>query len=122
MNNLAQIDIFKILLSFGKEVLYFPLWWYTGGSKTYWRWAWGRVRRVEDIIAFSVMLKNIYRPLYGDYSVIGVIIGPIIRVFWFVFIGPCMLLTFLFFCVLFIFYLVLPPFALIMLLGIYQLF
>ncbi len=118
MHVLAPADFTRILLDCGREILYFPLWWYSRGIKLYWSWSWGKIKRVEDILAFSVLLKNIYRPLYGDYSFVGILIGPVIRLFWLSIIGPALLGVVIFFLGLFGIYLGFWPLAIVMLLRI----
>ena len=39
------------------------------------------LREFDRILAWRVTLKNIFRPLYGDYSAIGYIFGFIFRLF-----------------------------------------
>lgn len=36
-------------------------------------------RSLEDAVASRAMLHLLFRPLYGDYSVVGRIIGPVFR-------------------------------------------
>lgn len=115
MQVLVPANFSRILLDCVREILYFPLWWYSRGIKKYWAWAWSKIKRVEDILAFSVMLQNIYRPLYGDYSVIGILIGPVIRLFWFSLIGSALLCVLLFFLGLFGLYLGFLPLSFVLL-------
>lgn len=103
-----QTNFVKIFLDLGKEILYFPFWWYSRGVERYCIWAFRRMRRLANILAFGIMLKNIYRPLYGDYSVVGILIGPLIRIFWCALIFLLLLLSLFFFLFLFFVYLDLP--------------
>jgi len=53
--------------------------WYADGSRAFLR----RYRAVsgslEDAVASRAMLHLLFRPLYGDYSFVGRLIGPVFR-------------------------------------------
>ncbi len=53
--------------------------WYADGSRAFLRTYRTHSRRLEDAVASRAMLQLLFRPLYGDYSVVGRIIGPIFR-------------------------------------------
>ncbi|MDD5626524.1 MAG: hypothetical protein PHW01_00705 [Patescibacteria group bacterium] len=106
---------FVIILDLVKEIAYFPLWWYSRGVEKYWQWAWDRIKNWDDFLAFRIMFLNLYRPLYGDYSLVGILIGPVIRTIWFLFLLPPMLIGLLLFIFLFLGYLAIPPLSIYML-------
>lgn len=54
--------------------------WYRDGSLAFLRAYKRYSRSLEDTVASRAMLHLLFRPLYGDYSVVGRIIGPIFRV------------------------------------------
>ncbi len=37
------------------------------------------LEKIDSIFAFKITLRNLFRPLYGDYSVLGYIFGFIFR-------------------------------------------
>ncbi len=53
--------------------------WYRDGSLTFLRAYRSYSKSLEDTVASRAMLHLLFRPLYGDYSVVGRIIGPIFR-------------------------------------------
>jgi len=115
MNSIVKQSTFVIILDLAKEIAYFPLWWYSRGVKKYWQWARDRIKNWDDFLAFRILLLNLHRPLYGDYSLVGILIGPVIRTIWFLFLLLPMLIGLLLFVVLFIGYLAIPPFSIYML-------
>ncbi|MEX0689863.1 MAG: hypothetical protein WD095_00290 [Candidatus Paceibacterota bacterium] len=53
--------------------------WYIKGTKNYWHWVISKIERIDYVLALRITLKNIFTPLYKDYSVIGHIIGFFLR-------------------------------------------
>ncbi len=37
------------------------------------------LEKIDGVFAFKITLRNLFRPLYGDYSVLGYILGFIFR-------------------------------------------
>lgn len=61
------------------RVLGFFRHWYVNGSRFWWRRYLRAAQRIEDALAARTMLHLLFRPLYGDYSIVGRILGPIFR-------------------------------------------
>ncbi len=53
--------------------------WYIKSSKDFWKKEMAFIKGVENDIGIIVNLRLITQPIYGDYSKIGRIIGPIFR-------------------------------------------
>lgn len=77
----------KIIISLILEIVYFPIWWYSVGffriAKNIWRFFLGR----EQSLGFSIWLKNIFVPMYGQYDWAGRLISFFIRLIQIVFRG-----------------------------------
>lgn len=77
----------KIIISLILEIVYFPIWWYSVGffriAKNIWRFFLGR----EKALGFSIWLKNIFVPMYGQYDWAGRLISFFIRLIQIVFRG-----------------------------------
>lgn len=77
----------KIIISLILEVVYFPVWWYSVGffrvAKNIWRFFRGR----EQSLGFSIWLKNIFVPMYGQYDFAGRLISFFIRLIQIIFRG-----------------------------------
>lgn len=48
------------------EVLYFPLWWYSRGLKKAAIFCWKRIKGGSRALALLILLKNIFKPMYGQ--------------------------------------------------------
>lgn len=53
--------------------------WYGDGTRAFLRRYRSGSASLEDLVASRAQLHLLFRPLYGDYSVVGRIIGPIFR-------------------------------------------
>jgi len=64
------------------SVFYFPLWWYTDGLK---KIVFAFSKNIKNLfrgLALNILFKNIFRPMFGDYTWEGKIISFIIQLFW----------------------------------------
>jgi len=62
------------------ELVYFPVWWYSVGLRTFSSWLWREWVEVEERLSIRILLKNIGRPMYADYSRSGRIISFFFRI------------------------------------------
>ncbi|MCX6788343.1 MAG: hypothetical protein WCO21_02875 [bacterium] len=53
--------------------------WYVRSPHMYMEFVIGILRRMDNTLAWRITLKYIFKPLYGDYSLIGHILGFIFR-------------------------------------------
>ena len=63
------------------DVIYFPVWWYTGGAKHALVWCFGAFRSGNAVLAPGLWLKNIFVPMFGQYDIQGRIISFFMRLF-----------------------------------------
>ncbi len=61
------------------DVVRFPVWWYTRGLVKAFGWYNDEVRYASDRLALLVLLKNMGRPMFGDYSKEGRLISLGVR-------------------------------------------
>ena len=69
----------RMLLEFIWDIIYFPLWWYSGGTKraligSYHLWQDGNIQ-----LAPGLWLKNIFVPMFGQYSFEGRLVSFFVR-------------------------------------------
>jgi small-conductance mechanosensitive channel len=77
-NNFWSYLSIIILETLGK-ILYFPLWWYSVGLLKKIKSLWRFLGAKQENLGFSVWLKNIFVPMYGQRDFAGRIISFVIR-------------------------------------------
>lgn len=102
-NNIAIRALKSIFLDWIGEILYFPLWWYSRGLVNNVVYVGTSIKNSARDLALPLMLKNIFKPMYGQYDRQGRFISFIMRVllifsrlivFLFLFIGYLIILLF----------------------------
>lgn len=56
----------RIAIDFCLHLIYFPVWWYTGGMKRAFLGTWNLLRMVNSYLAPGLWLKNIFVPMFGQ--------------------------------------------------------
>jgi hypothetical protein len=79
-NNFVFYSI-KILTQIFWEIVYFPVWWYTIGLFHLLQTLQEFMSNREKELALLVWVKNIFKPMYGEYNWQGWIISFIVRLF-----------------------------------------
>lgn len=75
------IQAFKsFVIDLLKEVLYFPIWWYTAGLKRTVLYIWSAMRSSLYNLALPIMFKNLFKPMFGQYDREGRIISFFMRI------------------------------------------
>jgi hypothetical protein len=72
--------LFSYLASeFVRRPLVFLRRWYVDATEIFWAAVAEHAAGVDRIFAVKIMLRTLFLPLYGDYTIIGRILGPIFR-------------------------------------------
>ena len=98
----------KILAELVRDVLYFPIWWYSRGLLNL---AIGLKNFLSDkqkSLALFVWLKNIFKPMYAQYDFAGHLISFVVRLVQIIVRGIAMLFWLVFALAVFIFWLLFP--------------
>lgn len=88
--------------------------WYIDDTRNYWNWFAGYLRMLDRSIGLVGNLQNWTSPLFGDYSVIGRIVGPIMRTLRIFFGAVFYALMAIFFVAIYLFWIILPIAVIIM--------
>ncbi len=91
----------RLVLEFFLDLIYFPLWWYTGGVKQAGFFCWQLLQQGNLRLAPGLWLKNIFVPMFGQTDLQGKLISLLMRLVNI--IGRSIALFFWLFVVLFVF-------------------
>lgn len=98
----------KILLRVTWDFLYFPLWWYSAGFIKTLRGVGKFYRSQEASLSFTVWLRNIFVPMYGQYDTAGRLVSFFIRLVQVIFRGLAMFIVIILGLAFVVLYLCLP--------------
>ncbi|KKU91543.1 MAG: hypothetical protein UY23_C0001G0149 [Candidatus Jorgensenbacteria bacterium GW2011_GWA1_48_11] len=84
--------------------------WYVKSARVYSNFVIDRLERLDRYLAWRITLKNLFQPLYKDYSVIGYVLGFIFRFFRLIFGGFVYLIFFAVATLLYVFWILTPPY------------
>jgi len=62
------------------DVLYWPIWWYTGGVKKAFNGFLNTLGQANRELSLTVWMKNIFVPMFGDFSWQGRLISFFMRI------------------------------------------
>lgn len=106
-NNLPVFTI-KVLGEIGRDILYFPLWWYTRGLVYLVTSLLAFLRNRERALALVVWVKNIFTPMYAQRDWQGILISIFMRIVEIIVRSLFMFFWILVVCVTLLFWLLLP--------------
>lgn len=70
-----------VSLDIVREILYFPIWWYSVGLLRAAKFFGQRIKNAEVRLGVGVWVKNIFTPMFGQRDIAGVLISFFMRVF-----------------------------------------
>ncbi|MFH2136747.1 MAG: hypothetical protein ABII19_03930 [Patescibacteria group bacterium] len=70
-----------VFLDIVREILYFPIWWYTKGLAMAGNFSWQRIKNMEVRLGVKVWVVNIFKPMFGQRDIAGVLISFFMRIF-----------------------------------------
>ena len=97
-----------------KGTIKFFHFWYVQSSKDFWNREVAFLKQIEKDLGVVINLKLIFQPIFGDYSYMGRIIGPVFRLGR-VLIGFIIMVASIFAVVaIYLIWIILPPLAFLM--------
>ena len=104
----------RMMLEFFVDLVYFPVWWYTGGAKRAVLFCYRLIQDGNAQFVPFLWLKNIFVPMYGQRDIQGFLMSVFVRFWNVIFRSIFLLLWTVVVCCLFLIYLILPVFVLYM--------
>ena len=101
----------KILAELVRDIIYFPLWWYSKGLLQALKVLRKFLVNREKSLALLVWIKNIHRPMYGQYDWQGKLISFFFRIIQIIVRSIAMLIWLVIAALAFCFWLALPVFV-----------
>ena len=98
----------RLILDILLDIIYFPVWWYTGGIKFVLLKCWDLIKVGNGRLAPGLWLKNIFVPMFGQWDWEGRIISFFMRLIQVIGRGIALLFWLGFVGLIFCFWLVLP--------------
>jgi len=109
MSNSFIFYSLQILTELVRDVLYFPLWWYGRGLLNLIMGVAHFLGDKQKTLALFVWVKNIFRPMYAQYDLAGMLISFFMRLVQIIFRSIVMLFWLIFSLAVIIFWILLPP-------------
>lgn len=88
--------------------------WYVDETINYWKWFIRLLKTIDMDVGLIGNLQNWTSPLFGDYSLIGIIVGPIMRTFRIIFGAAFYFLIAVIAAIVYLLWIILPMIALLM--------
>jgi hypothetical protein len=108
MNNAFVSALKYVFLELIGKLIYFPVWWYSSGTKKVLIFVGRQISGVANAMGLSILSKNLLKPMYGDYSRSGRIISFFMRLIQFFFLTIAITVWSIVMFVFFILWLLLP--------------
>lgn len=82
--------------------------WYVKSFKTYSNFVFDQLQKMDRTLAWRVNVRYLFQPLYKDYSIIGYVLGFILRIVRLLGISVVYLAVFLFAVAIYVVWLIIP--------------
>jgi len=103
------MNFFKlILIDTILDLLYFPVWWYSGGLVLAFKWVFRGILDMQSFLGIDIWVRNLFTPMYGQVDIQGKIVSFFMRIFQIIFRSFAFLVISAIYFLIFIIYLILP--------------
>ena len=108
LSNNFVFYITKILLEIVRDILYFPVWWYSRGLVNLAKSLLNFIVNKQKSLVLFVWIKNVFTPMYGQSDWQGKIISFLVRLIQIFVRSLIMFLWLVFALIIFCFWIILP--------------
>ncbi|MFC1638941.1 hypothetical protein ACFL26_01575 [Patescibacteria group bacterium] len=92
--------------------VYFPVWWYTGGTLRTLKFCGGFWVGLSRMLGYTIWIKNLFTPMFGQYDIVSRLISFFLRLVTIIAYTVVLLLAAVLMLALLVVWLVLPAFVL----------
>ena len=111
--NIAQKSFKFLFKEIIFDVFYWPIWWYTGGVKKAWMRFGDSIVNGNRNLGLSVWIKNIFKPMFGQYDWQGRLISFFVRLAQIIVRSIGLVFWIIFSLIIFFVWLILPLFLIL---------
>jgi hypothetical protein len=111
MTSIIFAPIKVVFIDFLRDIVYFPLWWYSRGTAKALFFCLNKIKNGEKRLGLKIWVANLFRPMFGQYDLAGKIISFFIRLIQIIARSILMLLWIILMIALFFVWLIFPPFV-----------
>lgn len=103
------VQVTKVLIwELLREIIYFPVWWYTQGLKRYIIYIYNSIKKLNRNLSLTLMLKNMGKPMFGQFDRAGRVVSFFMRFVLLISRLVVFILFLIFYLLLLIFWLITP--------------
>lgn len=113
---IGKIAISILFRDVFKSILFFPAWWYSSGLRNAFRFVIDRITDSASSINYVILLKSLFKPMFGQNDFWGKVISFFVRTFHLAFLSIFLAASLLFWLVILFLWPIFPAFILIELL------
>jgi hypothetical protein len=114
MRNSVVLQALKfVLVDVIGDFLYMPIWWYTEGLKKVALFFSGSLVNEVNRLALPIWLKNMFTPMYGDYTIAGRLISFFMRFFILIYRLIIFVIWFAILTLILVVWLIVPPLSVV---------
>ncbi len=106
------------LFAFARDIVYAPIWWYTGGAVFIYKWLVSTSASTWHSVGLAVWIKNIFTPMFQQYDWQGRIISFFMRLFQIIFRFVGFTIIFVLYLAAFLGWFLLPVLAIMMIFNV----
>ena len=114
MKNSLTYSIKFIVVNIIGDFLYFPIWWYSRGTKIATNWWLKKINQTDQKLFLLLWIRHLFSPMYGVHDIWGRLISFIVRFVILIFRSLIFILLFIIYSIILLFYFLILPFVIIM--------
>ena len=108
--NIALKSVKFVLHEILIDIVYWPIWWYTKGAQSAFKKMFNTILQGNEELGLTLWVKNIFRPMFGQYDWQGRLISFFMRLFQIIIRFIILCFWIIFSVIIFFIWMILPLF------------